>query len=83
MHQYISLVFSGHNTIRGHYYMAADACTVSTVDFYTSVSQGHGTTGKIPLGTLFFELIAPQQEIIDLTANRNIRLKSMAIYYKW
>jgi len=63
--------------------MAADTCTVSSVDFYTPVSQGHSTTGEIPLGTLFFEPIASQQEIFDLATHRNIRFESVTVNDKW
>jgi len=76
-------VFSGYSAVRGHNYSTAYASSVSTVDFYTPVSQGHRASGKIPLRPLLFEPIAPQQEIFDLATNRDICLESMAVYDKW
>jgi len=47
-------MFSRHNAIGGHDYAATDTGTLSAMDFYRFVPQGHGSAGKIPLSFLFF-----------------------------
>jgi len=78
-HGYIGLMFSRYNTIMGYNYAAADASSVSAVDSNTFVPQGHSSVGKIPLGPLLFEPVAPQQEILDLVGHRHIGLKVMPV----
>ena len=75
-------MFSGHYAVRGHDYPLAYARSVSTVDFYTPVSQGYSASGKIPLRSLLLEPIASKQEILNLAANRDICLESVAVYDK-
>jgi len=75
-------MFSWYYAVRGHDYTVAYARSVSTVDFYTPVSQGYSASGKIPLRSLLLEPVAPKQEIFNLAANRDICLESVAIYDK-
>jgi len=75
-------MFSWHNTISGHNYTATYAGALSAMNFYRFVPQGHGSTGKVPFGCLFFKPITSQEKIIDLVSYRHVSFKFMAIYHK-
>jgi len=72
-------VSSRYSTILGHNYATAKPRTVSAMDFDTLIPQGYRTVGKIPLGSLLLEPVAPKQETFNLVRHRHIGFEVVTI----